>query len=290
MAVDKVTENAHRAHQQALLTILKEFDRICKQLHIPYVLFAGTLLGAVRHSGFIPWDDDVDVIMRRKDYDRFLSEAESVLNSEKFYLQKEFSQHWPMFFSKLRMNNTACLEKFHPKDSKMHQGIYIDIFPCDNAKKTLSGKMLQFYASKVVIAKSLYKRGYETKSAAKKAFMLLCRMLPLKPFLSIAKSGSNEINELHSFFAAASSYKKNVYPLSYFANSISTEFEGEKFPIPKEYDALLKQLYGDYMQLPPEEERVIKQHAILVDLENSYEIYSDYRADMSFDVLTKSIR
>jgi lipopolysaccharide cholinephosphotransferase len=103
-------------HKQALIVILKEFDRVCKMIGVPYILFAGSMLGAVRHQGFIPWDDDIDVLMLRKDYERLLSEAHNFLNAEKFFLQKEFSEHWPLFFSKLRLNNTACIEKYHPKD------------------------------------------------------------------------------------------------------------------------------------------------------------------------------
>ena len=156
-----------RDHQQALYSLLSEFDRVCRELDIPYILFAGTMLGAVRHQGFIPWDDDLDVILLRKDYERLMKEADGVLNREKFFLQKEFSPQWPMFFSKLRLNNTACLEKYHPKDPESHQGVYMDIFPCDNAAGSSLGQRLQFAASKVVIAKSLDKRGYEAGSLAK---------------------------------------------------------------------------------------------------------------------------
>ena len=147
------------AHQAALLSLLKEFDRVCQVLDIPYVLFAGTLLGAVRHQGFIPWDDDLDVLMLRADYRRFLAEAPAVLDTDTFFLQSEFSDHWPMFFSKLRLNGTTCLEKYHPKDTQTHQGIYIDLFPCDDARPTAFGRRWQFAASKVVIAKALDQRG-----------------------------------------------------------------------------------------------------------------------------------
>ena len=80
-------------HQQALYLLLEEFDRVCKKIDVSYILFAGTLLGAVRHQGFIPWDDDLDVLMLRKDYERFLAEANMHLNVEKFFFQKEFSEH-----------------------------------------------------------------------------------------------------------------------------------------------------------------------------------------------------
>lgn len=277
-------------HQDALSRLLCEFDRVCKKLNIRYFLFAGTLLGAVRHEGFIPWDDDLDVIMPRDDYERFLSEADAVLEHEKFFLQKEFSENWPMFFSKLRLNNTTCLEAYHPKYPNCHQGIYMDIFPLDRAKKGSFGRKIQFFASKIVIARSLDRRGYETDSLPKKAMMLACRALPMKPFLKLAKSGGNDSGKLHSFFAAAKSMGRNVYDEKLFAEAIDGSFEGGNYPIPAHYDEILRILYDDYMTLPPPEERVCKQHAILVDTEHSYKEYEHYRDGMQFEVKTKSIR
>ena len=87
--------NPLREHQKALCLLLGEFDRICKELQIPYVLYAGTLLGAVRHKGFVPWDDDLDVMMLRSDYERFLQEADKLLDQERFFLQKELFTHRP---------------------------------------------------------------------------------------------------------------------------------------------------------------------------------------------------
>lgn len=280
----------HQAHQQALLRILQEFDRVCRALNIPYVLFAGTMLGAVRHRGFIPWDDDLDVMMLRSDYERFLAQAEDFLDRETFFLQKAFSDHWPMFFSKLRLNGTACLEKYHPKDPASHQGVYMDIFPCDNALESEFGRKCQFLASKVVIAKALDKRGYETDSVKKRAFMAFCRLLPGKPFLRLTCKGKPDSLYVHSFLGGASGYGKNVYPRSYFTQRTELEFAGGKYPVSEHYDALLRLLYGDYMVLPPEDQRAIKQHAILVDLEHSYEHYRHYRDQMQFDVHTRSIR
>lgn len=279
-----------REHQMSLLKLLKEFDRVCKLIGVNYTLFAGTLLGAVRHKGFIPWDDDLDVIMLRTDYDRFLAEAGKYLDTDVFFLQKEFSEHWPMFFSKLRLNGTACLEKFHPKDAEMHQGIYIDIFPCDDAADSNLGKKLQFFASKVVIAKSLYRRGYETDSTKKKLFMQLCRLMPMRLFVNITKKGKKGGKDVHSFFAAARDYSKNIYPRKLFTETDFGEFEGEAFPTPLEYDKLLSMLYGNYMELPPPAERQKKQHAILVDTEKSYKEYVNYRDGMEFEIYTESIR
>jgi len=114
--------------QAVLVELLEEIDRICKKHNIPYVVFCGTALGAVRHKGIIPWDDDLDVSMLRKDYEKFLEVAPAELK-EQYFLQAEGAKHWPMNFSKLRKNNTTYLEKYHPKDNETHQGIYVDIFP-----------------------------------------------------------------------------------------------------------------------------------------------------------------
>lgn len=277
-------------HQQALYILLCEFDRVCTALDIPYFLFAGTLLGAVRHQDFVPWDDDLDVLMRRRDYDRFMKEAPAVLNGEDFYLQREFSQHWPMFFSKLRLQGTTCLEKYHPKDPLIHQGVYMDIFPCDNAFGSGFGRKLQFYSSKVVIAKGLYREGYVTDSRKKKLFMQLCRVLPRAPFHRLVRGPKKTGTWLHCFLGGASKMSRSVFKSEYFAQTQHLAFRDGQFSAPAGYDGLLTVLYHDYMVLPPEEERKCKQHAILVDLKRSYENYSTYRDGMTFETKTRSIR
>lgn len=278
-----------REHQEAIYLLLCEFDRACKQLQIPYFLFAGTLIGAVRHKGFIPWDDDLDVLMMREDYDRFLREAPDVLPSSCF-LQKEFSPHWPMCFSKLRLNGTACLEKYHPKDPASHQGVYIDIFPCDHAFSSEFGRKAQFFCSKVVIAKSLDRRGYDTDSTAKKLFMYLCRLLPRGVFLRFTKGPKKQGKFVHTFLGGASKYAKNVYPAACFSDTVLLPFEDGVFPAPKAYDDLLTIVYGDYKKLPSEEKRKYKKHAVLVDLKHPYTQYEHYRDNMTFDIPLRSIR
>lgn len=118
---------ALQEHQAVLLELLRELDRVCTAHNIPYVLFAGTALGAARHRGFIPWDDDLDVALLRPDYERLLALDDGCWG-EKYFLQREFSPHWPLHFSKLRKNGTTCLEKYRPKDERSHRGIYIDVF------------------------------------------------------------------------------------------------------------------------------------------------------------------
>lgn len=279
-----------KEHQRALYYLLREFDRVCRKLDISYFLFAGTLLGAVRHKGFIPWDDDLDILMKRKDYERFLKEAPAELDQEKFYLQQEFSQHWPMFFSKLRLNGTTCLEKYFPKDELIHQGVYMDIFPCDNAFGSRLGRAMQFCGSKVVIAKGLDAEGYYTKSIKKKIIMLLCRLLPGRFFHKIVKGPGQTGEYVHCFLGGASKFSRSVFPSACFEDKVLLPFENGKFCAPAAYDTVLKTLYGDYMKVPSEEERKCKEHAMLVDLRRDYKHYKNYRDGMDFQTTTRSIR
>lgn len=274
-----------------MLHMLQEVDAICKKFHINYMLFAGSALGAVRHQGFIPWDDDLDIVMLRKDYEKFLAVAPNELNQDEYFLQKEFSEHWPVFFTKLRKNGTACIERQLPKDRLMHQGIYIDIFPCDNLSNNPITRRFQFLASKVVIAKSVYERGYITDNWIKKVFIQLCRLLPLKPFWKFAIRRENDNSQyVHTFFGGASRYEKNIYPRSWFESAVLLPFERGCYPVSAHYDELLTKLYGDYMTPLPEEKRGCKIHGEIVDLENSYEQYWDIQRKMGFAEYTRSIR
>ena len=278
-------------HQELLLEMLKDFDTVCRKHGIHYQLFAGTALGAVRHRGFIPWDDDVDVILLRSEYERFFEEAAADFNPVLYYVQREHSEHWPMQFSKLRRNNTGCMEKYHPKDKDIHQGVYIDIFPCDNLSDWPIMRKLQFAASKIVIAKALYARGYETDSVLKKLFMQFCRLLPRRPLENLCMHRkADRTKMLHSFLAAGRKYKKNVLPRVWLEETVEMPFEDGRFPVSAYYDALLSRLYGDYQKLPPMEERKCKEHVAILDLENSYTEHLGEQQAMHIAEYTRSIR
>lgn len=280
-----------KSHQRMMYEMLKEVDCICRKNQISYMLFAGTMLGAVRHKGFIPWDDDLDILMMRPEYERFLQIAEKDLNLQKYFLQKEFTPHWPMFFSKLRCNGTACIERYIPKDEHTHMGVYIDIFPCDNLHENKIMRRLQFIASKIVIANSLGKRGYLTDSRLKKAAILASGAMPakiLKRFVEYRKGTKSSM--VHTFFGGASQYAKNIYPRSWLSRTKPCRFEDARFPIPVMFDEILTQLYGDYMTPLPEEKRGQKEHAEIVDLYKPYTAYREIQKKMHFQEYTRSIR
>lgn len=117
--------------QKEQLEIVMEVDRICKKHKINYLMDAGTMLGAVRHKGFIPWDDDLDICMLRKDYDKFSEIVDKELDGKYFYQTNKTDKNFGFFFAKIRKNNTLYLEEM-AINNKSHSGIFIDIFPIDN--------------------------------------------------------------------------------------------------------------------------------------------------------------
>lgn len=281
---------ALQEHQAVLLELLRELDRVCTAHNIPYVLFAGTALGAARHRGFIPWDDDLDVALLRPDYERLLALDDGCWG-EKYFLQREFSPHWPLHFSKLRKNGTTCLEKYRPKDERSHRGIYIDVFPLDNAAPTAAGRLWQFAASRVVLAKSLWERGYETDSATKKLFMTLCRPLPIGPFLrAVKRPEAGDSQCVHSFLGGTSKCRKGVFPRAWFTRRKTADFAGFRAPVSQENEALLTALYGDYMRPPTAQERSKKRHAMLVDTRRDYREYAGQQETLPITEFTRNIR
>lgn len=277
--------------QKIQLSMLKDFDAVCQKHRISYQLFSGTALGAVRHKGFIPWDDDIDVVMLREDYERFFNSASKELDSNKYYVQREFSEHWPMFFSKLRLNGTTYIEKYHSHDARIHQGIYIDIFPSDNLSDSRLMQKLQYIASKIVIAKSLYARGYETNSTVKKCFMQFCRILPTEPFkrLCIRRNDSSSL-KVHTFFGGGKKFERSIFLREWFEQSVKMRFEDSEFPVSAHYDEMLRVMYGDYMIMPTLEQRVCKRHAAIVDINKPYTFHLEEQRNMKIEKYTESIR
>ena len=260
--------------QMALLDELVDIDAICKKHDIHYVLSAGTALGAVRHKGFIPWDDDLDIMMMRSDYERFLAVAPEEFRSRKLTLQKEFSAEWPMTYSKVRRDGTTYLENYVPKVRSAHQGIFIDIFAIDNLYDNPLLGRLQWVAFRILAAKCLSKRGYTTDSLLKKVVMVLSQPFPKAPLIKFCKAencGTSKM--LQTYLGAATNRKETTFPRTIMAECIEVPFEGKQVPLMKDWDEYLRSSYGDYMQLPSEEDRVARLHARVVDLNKSYTEY-----------------
>ena len=252
------------------LDILKEIDRICKKNGIEYWLDGGTALGAIRHKGFIPWDDDIDVGMTRDNYEKFLEIAKKELRSNYFLQNIETEVNCPQLYTKIKKNNTLYIS-WACRKLNIHQGIYVDIFPYDYCLNDKNDKKLikkYVFLNKIFTYKVIPDRAKLPEKSLKWIIgSIFRRLLYYVLFLFPKKILLNKIQEivnklkskngsfLVSLTQEAILFKENeIKPLNYI------EFEKIKFPVPNNVDKYLTQLYGNYMKLPPVDER--KGHPI----------------------------
>ncbi|MDE6999889.1 MAG: LicD family protein [Lachnospiraceae bacterium] len=275
-----MTDEILRKVQLKQLEMAKEVKRVCELIDIDYFLDSGTLLGAIRHNGFIPWDDDLDIGMTRNNYEKFLEEAPNVLQ-DKYFLQTWYSdKHYGLAFAKLRMKNTVYIEAAS-SNSQAHNEIYIDIFPYDKYPDCRKKKVWQGKRYELIRRCILRKNGYEPWVMSKNIIDFLRKRIIYIPIdlVMLLRSRENWIqyyqqvctafnNEDSQYLYAqgTSKYGKWVMPKKCFQNYILHKFEDTTFLIPKEYDLYLICAYGEYMKLPPGNMRYNKHKIIKVDL------------------------
>lgn len=244
-----------------LLSLLVEFDRICKKYDIKYFLSDGTLLGAVRHRGFIPWDDDVDVQMSRVEYDRFCEVCKHELDDSRYFFQnQETDEDYNWVYGKLRLKNTTYM-RVGQEHLKQDSGIFMDIFPLDNAP---SSEFIQYIFENIcnICRKILWSPvGLVTKeNLICRLFFKMLSFIPRKVTINVfnffAKFYNNKESKLFAYYNLPFRYgKRQVLEKELFDEIIDIEFEGYRFCAPKKYDKVLSLTYGDYMEFPPKDKR-----------------------------------
>ncbi|HLR20769.1 MAG TPA: LicD family protein [Tissierellaceae bacterium] len=276
---NSIDEETLRKVQLIQLEILVEFDRICKINNLQYQLFSGTLIGAIRHKGFIPWDDDIDVAMTRKDYERFLNICNDYLGSDYFLQNYDTDPNFHRQFSRIRKNNTKYIQ-YSYENIDIHHGIFIDIFPMDdvipdNILEKLRDKTLlaMFHINRLrnlgvnseanIIKKIAGKVIEGSNSIIKKSTFDRRKTKIMKAF---QEKDTDYINHLTNT-TTPERFKRFLIKKEDFYDTIEWEFEGYKFPIPRNYHQYLTNIYGDYMELPPEEER--KPHHGIIEIETN---------------------
>lgn len=255
------------------LDLLIEFDRVCKKHGLKYFLIGGSQLGAVRHNGFIPWDDDIDVGMLRCDYEKFFTLADEF--EKPYFLQTPYTDKGYYFsFAKLRNSNTSCISKAFRYES-FNQGIAVDIFPFDNC--ILEGVQDRFNRihklnldNSNYMRKSLVNPSEEDKrrieSHSGRNPLEVCEEIQ-----KIARQYENDDTEyVNLAVCTIYPYDRLLYKKSVFKEIVYHEFENMKFPILKNYDEYLKISFGDYMKFPPVEKRGVWHESVVFDPERSY--------------------
>ncbi len=261
--------------QKVILEIALDFDVFCSENNITYYLMGGSALGAMRHKGFIPWDDDFDVFMDSDNYFKFIKIAKNKLNTDKYYFQEEDTKEWPLFFSKIRMNNTTFIEK-DVVTRRMHHGIYIDIMCLNYAFENKLLRRVQYLVARVLSSSALSKKGYITNSKIKKILLFVSRVLTIGPLkdmlLSFVRVNNSKESSLVGHFFGRAPFPKTTFPVNFLSKPRYTPFEGAPLPVPKEVEKYLAVRYGDkYMELPSKEEMdKYPSHAYIVDTTKSY--------------------
>lgn len=262
-----------RKVQLVQLEMLYEIDRVCRENGISYFLHCGTFLGAVRHKGFIPWDDDLDVGMLRADYDRFRAIAPEKLKANYCFQDWHTDETYALPFGKLRKKNTYYLEA---KSAPLAEnGFYVDIFPVDYAPKgekereALKNKLLHLF--RVKLMKSGFTPWMEEdrvnwkKRIGYLPYRLASRLVSQQWLIRHYDALVAAVPENEEMYEQSALSKPNYFQRKWLLDLTDYPFEDGTFPGPRDYDACLTSLYGDYMTPPPEAERENRHQIIKLD-------------------------
>lgn len=245
--------------QNVILLIAKYIDSICKSNNINYYLLGGSAIGAVRHHGFIPWDDDLDIVMDADNYDRFVKVCREQLDEEHYYFQEGYVD-WPMPYSKLRLKGTVMKEPSGYINKSHQEGIFIDIFKLENAPSNRISQAWQYFCAKYLLCNCLLRRGWDSTSLKNRMMMILASPLNIdivKRFFKAQVEKYNNKNVDYCFFYAGRyRFKTSFYKKSVFGKPLWVPFEDTMLPVPAKYDDWLSQIFGDYMTPPPVEKQV----------------------------------
>lgn len=254
MEVYKVGQYDIKDVQQKMLEILIEVDRVCNKHNIRYVLDSGTLLGAIRHQGFIPWDDDIDIAMLREDYDKFCEIANKELREPFLFVNMHMHKNFPNIFGKCFNTSTRYVQK-NTAHLDTEQGIFLDIFPVDNIEMADKYKQCRIVAS--INTVRCIKQGTE-KFALRHVLYLPFFLLSIKQLNLLADKFMKIKNHKKTEFVCPicqSGTSKPAFKRSMFLNTKLVNFEGMEFPVPVEYQEYLLGYYKKPMELPPVEKR-----------------------------------
>lgn len=246
--------------KKIILDILIYIDKFCQENEIEYFINYGTLLGAIRHKGFIPWDDDIDITMTRPNYEKFMKLYKEDTSKYKMISLETEEKYFNNF---IKIHDTSTLIEYSNLDIHYKSGVFIDIFPLD------------YFADKKIIDSAYYLEKLKWLSLAKKenisntngvvkrilrttawiiVRLLTPRFFALKIEKLIKKYTSS--NPTFAAFIISKNRERDILPLETGKELIKLEFEGREFYAPSNYEAILSHVYGDYMQLPPEDQQI----------------------------------
>lgn len=255
-------DNLKKLHEIEL-EILLDVTNFCDKNNIQYFLCSGTLLGAVRHQGFIPWDDDVDISMPRKDFDRFIAISSQL--PDKYVCQAtKLDTEYPIPIVKVRKNGTI-MKEVSMAHLNINHGVWIDIFPIDRVKFR---KRLRIRAKCIHLITTVINYKLKVCKPSKITTLIFCSLISIIGIdkLDIVRTKLMTLEEktngtFYTNFVSNLGYNNLLFQEQVLFPTKKMEFEGHLFNVPAKSDSWLKKAYGDYLTLPPIEER-INRHTV----------------------------
>ena len=260
------------------LDLMAELDRVCRKHHLTYIAGAGTLLGAVRHQGFIPWDDDMDFYMLRKDYDRLIRIKGAF--KQPYFLQNAYTDPELMrTFSRLRNSNTTACSAWE-EGYNINKGIFIDIFPLDGVNESFIKNKLQKLKNDYYLLGISEKHQEKGKGFVKTVRRKVMNMLitlrrgdkrkTFRKYEANLKKYSNSGTKIWGNRTLVFECPKSRRPIGDWKKLKYVPFEFTRIPIPESYDSMLRQQYGDYMKIP--EKKGVNMHGeLILSTDHAYE-------------------
>lgn len=263
--------------QQKILEVMKYIDKLCHDNGIVYYIMGGTALGAVRHGGFIPWDDDLDIFMTPSEYEKFKKVFEAE-DSSLFVLQEWRITPDYLEYAKVRMNGTTFIEEAFKDRKDLHQGIYVDIMILHKVPESKFIQKLVYYESKFVTLYALSQRNWKPKSISQKLVLNSLKLMPCKLmakcfYRRIYKYDDMTTNYKYCYWITPAKFRSGLFDSSFFSDPMDIPFEDTVLLGSKKIKEYLEYRYGDYMKLPSKEAQQAAVHAMLFDVNRDYKEY-----------------
>jgi len=270
-------ENSVRAVQMRILEIMKFMDRICRDNGITYYIMGGTALGAVRHGGFIPWDDDLDIFMTPEQYGKFKTAFEREY-SDIFVLQEWKTTPDFLEYAKVRMNGTTFIEHQFRERKDLHQGIYVDIMILHKVPENRFVQKIVYYESKYVTLYGLSQRNWLPKSKAHEMALIALKAIPNKWLVKqcykhIYRYDDRKTGFRWCYWITKAGFRGGLFAPEYFSDPTDVPFEDTVLMGSEHIKEYLTARYGDYMKLPSVAEQKAAVHAEIYDTEKDYREY-----------------
>lgn len=263
--------------QEKILETMKYIDALCRENGIVYYIMGGTALGAVRHGGFIPWDDDLDIFMTPDQYEKFKAVFETQ-NSAQFVLQEWRTTPDYLEYAKVRMNGTTFIEEVFKDRTDMHHGIYVDIMILHKVPESKAIQRLVYLGSKFVTLYALSQRNWKPKTKQQALMLKLLKLLPCKWMTKVAyrqiyRYDSRQDNYRYCYWITPAKFRNGLFHKSFFASAVDVPFEDTVLMGSEKIKEYLAYRYGDYMKLPSKEAQKAAVHAYVFDTGKDYTEY-----------------